>query len=415
MSHADGNSRIMEGTIAIRPTQPHEYEAVAFTKSVALLQTPKVGEAFEPLRASYAVAPSLSAWDGDTCVGHAAQFLVDTMVPGGAMLPTGAVTRVGVLPTHRRRRVASGLLEGLIADAVDRRLALMSLRASQATIYGRFGFGVAGDFASVKIDPKAATPVRGADTTGSFRLLPADEIMSVIPPLYPKIAMRRPGRITRPIEFDRNFIYDEAITLSSASYVVVHLDEHGTPDGFVSYSLKANDDFTVLRGELHDIFSGTDAGELALWQFLFDIDLVNEWTADERPVDDLARWASNDIRAYQVKSIDDEQWVRLVDVDRCLQARSYGSANGSVVISVIDNIIDDNSHRWRISADGANRTDEPADLIAPIEALSAAYLGGRSWHVLAVTAGVECLREDAMTEADTLFATNPLPHCGTFF
>ena len=402
--------------IEIRPTQPHEYEAAAFTKAVALLQTPKVGDAFEPLRASYAVAPSLSAWDGDDCVGHAAHFLVDTVVPGGAMLPTGAVTRVGVLPTHRRRGLASGLMRGLIADAVERDLAMMSLRASQATIYARYGFGVAGDFAFVNIDPKAARPVRGADNTGSFRLLRADEILTVIPPLYPKIAMRRPGRITRPIEFDQNFIYDEAISLSSASYVVVHLNPHGELDGFASYSLKANDDHTVLQGELHDIFSATDGGELALWQFLFDIDLVNKWLADERPVDDLIRWACNDIRAYQIKrGVEDEQWVRLIDVDRCLKARAYAPANGSVVIAVIDGDLESNNHRWHISATGAHRTDEPADLVAPIAAISAAYLGGRSWKVLAVTAGVECLHDEALTMADTLFATHPLPHCGTFF
>jgi len=308
------------------------------------------------------------------------------------------------------------MLRGLIADAVERGLALMSLRASQATIYGRYGFGAAGDFAFVNIDPAAAKPVRGADTTGSFRLLPADEILTVIPPLYPKIAMRRPGRITRPIEFDQHFIYDEAISLSSASYVVVHLDADGEPDGFVSYSVKASDDYAIMRGELHDIFSATDAGELALWQFLFDIDLVTEWIADERPVDDLIRWACSDIRAYQYKrSIEDEQWVRLVDVDRCLKARTYAPANGSVVIAVVDGGIENNNHRWHISAQGAHRTDEPADIVAPIEAISAAYLGGRSWKVLAVTAGVECFDEEALVMADTLFATHPLPHCGTFF
>ena len=402
--------------IEIRPTQPHEYEAAAYAKAVAMLQTPTVGEAFEPFRASYAIAPSLSAWDGDECVGHAAQFLVDTMVPGGAMLPTGAVTRVGVLPTHRRRGLASGLMRGLITDAVERNLALMSLRASQATIYGRYGFGAGGDFAFVNIDPKAATPVRGADTTGNFRLLRADEILTVIPPLYAAVAMRRPGRITRPIEFDQNFIYDDAIGLKSPSYVVVHIDADGEADGFASYTLKANDDFTVMRGELHDIFSATDAGELALWQFLFDIDLVSEWIADERPVDDLIRWACNDIRAYQYKrSIEDEQWLRLIDVDRCLKSRTYAPANGSVVVAVVDGDIENNNHRWNVSAQGAHRSDEPADLVAPIEAISAAYLGGRSWKVLAVTAGVECFNDDALVMADTLFATHPLPHCGTFF
>lgn len=401
--------------IEVRPTQPHEYEAAAYTKAVALLQKPLVGEAFEPRRASYAIAPSLSAWDGETCVGHAAHFLVDTMVPGGTMLPTGAVTRVGVLPTHRRRRVASRLIEGLIADGRERTLALMSLRASQATIYGRFGFGVAGDFGSVTINSQAAKPVRGASTSGSFRLLGTDEILEVIPPLYHRVAMRRPGRITRPIEFDESFIFEDAIALTSASYVVVHFDADGAPDGFVSYTLKDDGDDANRTGEINDLFGVCDAVELALWQFVFDIDLIPKWTADERPVDDVIRWACADSRAYRVTGVEDEQWVRLLDVDRCLTARSFAPAHGQIVVEVTDPLIDANNQRWLVSSSGAHVTDETPDLIAPIEAISAAYLGGRSWRVLETTAAVACRSDQVLTLADTLFAVHPLPHCGTYF
>ncbi len=401
--------------IVVRATEPHEYEAASFAKAVALLQTPAVGEQFKPIAATYAITTSLSAWDGADCVGHAGQFFVDTVVPGGRRLPTGAVTRVGVLPTHRRRGVAKRLMHGLIDDAVDRELPLMSLRASQATIYGRFGFGVAGDFAFATIDPKAAGPLTGADTSGSFRMVPADQILSVIPPLYDRVAMRRPGRISRPLAFDEQMIYADAIKLASPSSVVVHLDASGEPDGFVHYSVKTSDDFAHNTGTVHDVFGANDAVELALWQFIVDVDLVHEWHADERPTDDLVRWACRDLRAYRIaRGVEDEQWLRLVDVDRCLTERTYGPANGSVVIEVVDTI-DANNRRWRVAADGARVTDDDADLVAPIAALSAAYLGGRSWKTLAITAGVACRNDSALEMADSLFNVSPLPHCGTFF
>ena len=39
-------------------------------------------------------------------------------------------------------------------------------------------------------------------------------------------------------------------------------------------------------GTVHDLFGATDDVELALWQYLFDIDLVTAWEAEERPVND---------------------------------------------------------------------------------------------------------------------------------
>ncbi len=97
----------------------------------ALLTSPPDDERWEKNLASWQDPVSYSAWDGKTCVGHAAHFHTDTTVPGGATLSTGAVTRVGVLATHARRGAGSGLMRALIDDAVERRWPLMSLRAKR--------------------------------------------------------------------------------------------------------------------------------------------------------------------------------------------------------------------------------------------------------------------------------------------
>ena len=72
---------------------------------------------------------------------------------------------------------------------------------------------------------------------------------------------------------------------------------------------------------MHDIIGVTDAVELALWTYLLDIDLIRTWKAEERPLDDMLRAAVADRRAYATKSVDDEQWIRVVDVDAALSAR----------------------------------------------------------------------------------------------
>jgi len=305
----------------------------------------------------------------------------------------------------------------LIDDARQRDLVLMSLRASEATIYGRYGFGVAGEFCSATIDPARLGPLTGATAGGSFRILEPDQIADVVAPLYDRVAHRRPGVVTRPLPWVTR-LFRPAIERSDPSFVTVHLDAAGNPDGYVFYGVKWSEGSTVITtgvGELHELFGATDDVELALWQYVLDIDLVTIWNGRGRPVDDLVRLAARDRRAYRQTSKQDEQWLRLIDADAALRGRTYHPVAGSVVIQITDPVVPTNNGRWRIDAAGAERTDDTADLSVAIETISAAYLGGPSWAALAGLGAVDVVDPTAITIADLLFASRPLPHCGTFF
>ncbi|HEY5664523.1 MAG TPA: GNAT family N-acetyltransferase [Ilumatobacter sp.] len=403
-------------TIDIRSTRPDEYRAAADVLSVALLGARPDDEAWQRSLPSWDESRSFSAWDGEQCVGHACHFAVATTVPGGARLPTGAVSRVGVLPTHRRRGVASRLMGMILDDAREQQMALLSLRASEAVIYERYGYGVAGEFCAVSIDPARMTPLRGAAPGGSFRILQPSEIMTVIPPLYDRVAHRRPGVVTRPPSWSTRYFH-EAVEAKTASVVAVHLDARREPDGYVHYTTSWTEGPQVVTtgtGNVEDLFAVSDQVELALWQYLFDLDLVTCWTSAERPVDDLVKLAARDPRGYQQSGVQDEQWLRLVDVDAALGGRSYHPAGGAVVVGVVDPDVAANNGNWRITADGAERTTVAADLRTGIAAVSAAYLGGVSWRALAAVGAADA--DDAALEmADTLFAGRPLPFCGSFF
>lgn len=406
-------------TIEFRATQPDEYRRAAEVVTTALMAAPPSDADWDERgHASWADMPSYTAWDGDRCVGHVGHFLVETVVPGGARLGTGAVSRVGVLPTHRRRGIAKGLMHELIADAERRGLPLMSLRASEATIYERFGFGLAGEFCAIDLIPARATPIRGAATDGSMRLLRPDEIVDVLPDLYDRVAFGRPGVITRPTSWYRR-LFKDAIEGSKASFVAVHTDADGVDDGFVHYENSWDDehpDGPTGKGEVLDAFGATPAAELALWQYLCDVDLVTRWKATERPIDDLVRTACADTRAYRVRSVDDEQWLRLIDVEAALAARSYSPATGEVAVRVGDPLFPRNDGVFVISSDGAWRDDTAeADITADIVGLSAAYLGGTSWFAIVTTGRARASDAGAVTLADTLFRTTPGPFCGTFF
>ncbi|CAN5788849.1 GNAT family N-acetyltransferase [soil metagenome] len=408
--------------IEVRETKPDELRATSETVSVALMSPPVSDEEWATRQPSWEQCDSVSAWDGDRCVGHAGGYPIHTLVPGGARLATSAVTRVGVLPTHRRRGIARDLLTRLIEDSVARGQVLASLRASEAAIYPRYGFGLAGRAAEVRVDPVRAVPLAGRPAAGTVRLLRPAEILDLIPPIYERVAAR-PGVISRPDWMWRRYL-ENALPGShdSAEHVVVHASAEGVDDGFVHYGVKWKTGQNIEPagvGEIMDVWGADPTVELALWQYLLGVDLVREWVAEERPVDDVVRLAVADDRAYRPEWAYDEQWLRLLDVDAALRSRRYRPASGAVTIAVTDDALPANTGVWEISADGVDRLGAPprdgADIDLHVRDLAATYLGGTSFTALAGVGRITAHRPDRLTTADALFTEPAAPFCGSHF
>ena len=114
--------------VVYRPPEPDELRSVGGVVAIALLQPPHSDELWRKSEPTWQACETISAFDGSVCVGSASEFLVDTTVPGSARLPTAAITRVGVLPTHRRQGVGKQLMERIVVEARDRGRMLASLR-----------------------------------------------------------------------------------------------------------------------------------------------------------------------------------------------------------------------------------------------------------------------------------------------
>ncbi len=408
----------MRSGYEIRATKPDEYRATAGAVYPSLLTSPPSDERWEKYGYRWNGTATYSAWDRERCVGGASYSFLDTVVPGGAMLATGAVARVGVLPTHRRQGLARGLMNALIDDAAERGVTLLSLRASEAPIYTNFGFGLAGEDAAVTIDPGRARPLTLPVEPNVFRMLAGEEILPAVQSVYGRWLGRHPGQITRPQNFWNRY-YESAIEQKDGSFVVAHLDERGDIDGVVQYALRWAEENPRAggAGTIGDIIASSKATELALWQFLLDIDLVTAWTADGRPLDDLVKDVMADRRAYQVTAIQDEQWLRIIDVGSALAARTYNQTKASVTLAVSDDRLDANNGVWRISSDGAERLANQAvgDLAVDIGGLSALYLGRPSWAAQGAVGKVRYTAEETLDSADALFSTITSPYCGSFF
>ena len=70
-------------------------------------------------------------------------WITPLTVPGGAEIGMWAISVVTVAATHRRRGIARALLEGELRAAASAGVAIAGLTVSEATIYGRYGFGAA--------------------------------------------------------------------------------------------------------------------------------------------------------------------------------------------------------------------------------------------------------------------------------
>lgn len=107
-------------------------------------------------------------------------------------------------------------------------------------------------------------------------------------------------------------------------------------------------------------------------------------------------------------------WLRIVDLESALAARSY-AGTGSLVLELADDVCPWNAGRWRLEArDGRGRvsaTSEAAELRVEPSDLGAVYLGGVTFAQLGRAGRLEELQPGAIRRADALFRTDVAPWC----
>jgi predicted acetyltransferase len=356
------------------------------------------------------------AFDNTRVVGMAGVWPLQTTVPGLDRLPTMGLTRVGVASTHRRRGILTALLRAQFDDTLRRGDVISSLRASEATIYGRFGYGLAGHVAKYRIktrDGAFAVPIEDA---GTVRLLEPGEVMATLPAIYERVGRTHVGAVDRPEGLWRNYLGDfTKQPFASARWVAVHVGADGVPDGYVDFEATDRHNWHK-NGDLvtiNDLTADDATVYAALWRFVFDYDLVGTVEADERPTDEAVRHRLSNPRALETVDRYDEQWVRLLNVEEALRRRTY-SGDTSVVVNVTDSFQPSNSGTYRLGAD-AGLTDAAPNLSLDVSVLGAAYLGGTSFSELAAAGRVVEHSSSAVALADSLCTSSRAPWCGSFF
>ncbi|WP_372728392.1 GNAT family N-acetyltransferase [Nocardioides sp.] len=341
---------------------------------------------------------------------------------GLAQLPVRMITDVTVSPTHRRRGLLRRLMTENLQDAVEAGLPMAALTASEGSIYGRFGFGVATHQQRVEVDARTGLPMRpevaAAPAVGRVELVEPADAWACVDAVFSQFHVQTRGSLPRPQFYESiltgTFDWDSQ-SPDAKLRAAIHVDDRGRPIGHVLYKHVGQQDghSTV---DVVDLVATDPSSYLRLWRFLADIDLVDQVRWNRAPLTDPLAWALVDPRLRRVVKVVDDLWVRVLDVVRALEARPWG-ADGEIVLEVEDEL-GHAAGRWRVAVkDGqaqVSATQEPADVALAADTLGSVHLGGVG--VTTLGAAGRLRGEPLAVERFAAMAdVGPAPYCITGF
>jgi predicted acetyltransferase len=362
---------------------------------------------------------------GPQLAGTAGAFATELTVPGGATIALAAITGVTVLPTHRRQGLLREMMTAQLADCVDRGEVAAMLIAAEWPIYGRYGYGMATEATTTVLDARAARfsePVERADR-GTIELVDPADLRAMAPAVFDAHRRSVAGPIDRV-----DLTWDLTLGLRSrprdphptgGRVGVVHRTAAGAVDGYALYRAREEwvDNRPDVKVEVDELLTAEPIAYRELWQFLASIDWVTKVVAHVRPVDEPLRFLLGDGRAAVQRDRSDHMWLRILDIRKALEARTY-DVPFTLTVEVHDTQL---GLGGRFVLDGgpdgatATPTAAGADIALQVDALSGAYLGGTPLWWFARQGKVEERTAGALRTLGAALRTEHAPWCTTNF
>ncbi len=382
------------------------------------------------------------AWvveDRNTIVGTSADLTWQLTLPGGASTPVGAVIAVTTRATHRRRGVLTALMGAQLGAMAGEGLSAAVLTASEGTIYGRFGFGVAG------YQHQLVAPTGGHGLShvphGRIDLEEASVFRDEILAFRKRVARSRPGTLSRPELWWDQLVLGKRLSFEGGGpqFVSLHRDASGSVDGYALWRLEGQwGKRTVVIRELHTLDPNV---ELALFRHCAEIDLSSSVRWDTAPADSPVLAATTDPRNCHLAGMRDQLWLCPLDPAALLATRTYSAPidltlridraasawsaptvtvrlrvqpGGSAEVTVLEQADPgeaDPGERSEPTAAGTRQVDVSCDRAT----LGMAILGTTSWRSLAAAGRAEIPDRDMVPPLDAAFAAHPAPNSQDYF
>jgi predicted acetyltransferase len=415
-------------TYQMRPLTLEEWPALVRAFDIAFGGT-STDQEIERYRATFEPDRSLAIFDGERIVATAGALSLELTLPGSVCLPVAGVAYVTVLPTYRRRGLLSQMMRRQLADVRARGEAIAALHASESVIYGRFGYGVATSHMHFEIERQHAQLAQLAQLAtalqpeGELCLVEQAEALPSLIALYDELRLRQPGALGRTPTFWETELLAPVTPDSGVRFFVLYQGASGRVEGAAYYRPQRQwtDNLPQTTVLVEEVLAVTSAARAALWRYLLSLDLVAKVRAVNRPIDEPLRWMLADPRRLRVTALNDDLWLRLIDIPVALAARRY-TVVGRLVLAVEDAFLPENTGCYALECgpDGAqcrrgDGTEDAADLALGVADLGAAFLGGVRFSTLAAAGRVEERSPGALARADALFAAEAVPYSGTPF
>jgi predicted acetyltransferase len=341
------------------------------------------------------------------------------VVPGGTV-PIAAITLVTVHPSYRRRgllrQMMTHQLEGIATGGTE---PVALLWASEASIYGRFGYGETLTRLRLSGPTRSLTFAPWVEFAGSVGEVSREEFLPVASRLRESWLADRPGALERNDAWWQIRLHDpEQWRRGAAAYrFVLHFGQDGQPDGYAHFRVKDESHDGRAEVAVENLDAATGPAYASLWRFLLNLDLVSSFSRNDAPMDEPLRLLVTDPRAIRAE-LTDGTYARLVDVPAALIARRY-AADIDVVIGVADPMLAQNDRAFRLQAGADGAMVEPSqhqpDLSMNVRELGAIYLGGVSPATLHQAGLVTEHTRGSVTRVSAAFAWDRLPFCNDYF
>ncbi|MCX5082559.1 GNAT family N-acetyltransferase [Streptomyces sp. NBC_00401] len=412
--------------IDVRPITDDEFADWSRALNTGFLRsTPDSRETLDKRREQARDSRILGAFDGGRCVATFRSFPQELTVPGGAAVPADAISNVTVSATHRRRGLLSRMMASDLADAKARGDVVATLIAAEYPIYGRFGFGPATSLTEWAVDvPRAGLDPRRPvpDDGGRIDLVDGEDVRKTGPELHERLRASRPGVIDRDGFWWRRTTgrLETPEDPWKEPFYAVYRAPNGEVEGLIVYAVDDNWSDTKQPNDtatVRDLIAVTPAAERALWHYVCSVDWIATVRTGHRAPDDLLPHLLPDPRAARVVTHADWLWVRILDVVRALEARTY-TGTGSLVLEVGD-ATGLSGGRYRLDAEPGGAvcapTSEEPELTLDVSELGTLWLGDESAVRLAALGRVREERAGAAAIADALLRTSRRPWCPDIF
>jgi predicted acetyltransferase len=357
-----------------------------------------------------------AAWEGGRAVGGLGAFPFRLTVPGGRV-PAAGITVAGVLPTHRRRGHLRAMMRALLDACRQRGEPVAYLWATEDTIYGRFGFGLASFTAEIDLPRERSAFHAPLAACGHLRLVSPAAAEEYVAPIYERVAAVTPGMFERSSAWWQNRTLPDPDWRrgSSGELQCAVLESDGRPAAYALYRMNSAFERGLQSGAVAVIEAIAESPQAtaAIWRYLLDIDWMARVRASLMPLDHPLLLLLAEPRRLGF-SLRDGVWVRLIDARAALSARSYRPQE-FVVIEVVDEFCPWNAGCWRVGCDGVDRTDDAPVLRCDVGTLGSVYLGGFTWTRLTRALRAQELASGAAARADAIFQATSAPWCPEIF